>query len=175
MDPGYPVVCDCGYTHRVSEGSAGALLDCGCGRQVRVPSLRALRRAAGEPVATPEMEIRALLLDGDLPEEPDCLCCGMPTDDVCHAGVVCERSEVVGDTDWKLNLLPLLFGRLVFTRSRQTQDRGHDISFRLPLRICRECVQGLNRRTLVEAMRRVPVYDRLLQSYPHAEITLERR
>jgi hypothetical protein len=174
MDTGYPVHCACGCTHRVSAGAAGTLIACGCGRQLQVPTLRALRAAAGEPVASPEIEIRARLQDGQLPEERECVCCGVATDDVRHVGVVCERSEVSSKTDWNLRLLPLLAGWLVFTRSREVRERGRDISFQLPLRVCDLCARRLRGRRLVEAMRRVPAYTRLFEKYPHAEVTLER-
>ena len=173
MDTPYAVTCDCGRTHRVSAGAAGMLLACDCGRQVQVPTLRALRREAGEPVASPEMEIRALLREGTLPQERECLSCGTPTADVGHAEVICERSEV-SDTGWKWRLLPLLFGYLVFTRSGEARERGRDLAFRLPLRLCRDCAGRLRGAALVEVLRRVPVYARLIDKYPDADISLDR-
>jgi hypothetical protein len=181
MDMGYPVTCACGCTHRVSAGAAGTLIACGCGRQVQVPSLRTLRAAAGEPVASPEMEIRARLQDGQLPEERECVCCGVATDDVSHARVVCERSEVsdtrLGDMEsFAIKLISLLLVPIgfFFSRRGEARERGRDISFRLPLRVCDLCARRLRGRRLVEAMRRVPAYTRLFEKYPHAEVMLER-
>src|SRR5262245_46347037 len=92
VESGYLVTCECGQAHRVSAGAAGTIFACNCGRQVEAPSLYALRRSAGEPTVSAELEIRALLQDGRLPEESMCLRCGTETADVGYALVVCERS-----------------------------------------------------------------------------------
>jgi len=173
MESGYLVTCECGQAHNVTAGAAGTHVACGCGRQVAVPSLQALRRSAGEPTVSAELEIRALLQDDRLPEEPTCLRCGAETADVGHALVVCERPEVQG-TEWRFRLPPLLLGWLVWTRSGQAQERGRHVSFRLPLRLCRGCAARLWRSEVVELLRRVPVYGRLLEKYPHADVRLER-
>jgi hypothetical protein len=121
-----------------------------------------------------ELEIRALLQDGLLPEERECLRCGIVTPDVCRVLVVCERVEVQQPTGWSFQPLWLLLGWVVFSRPREGRERGRDVSFRLPLRVCRECAGQLRRSTLVEVLRQVPVYARLLDKYPHAEVQLER-
>jgi hypothetical protein len=119
------------------------------------------------------MEIRALLRDGSLPEELECLRCRTVTTDVCHAEVICERSEV-SQPGWKFRPFALLFGWLVFTWSGEARERGRDIGFRLPLRLCRECAGRLHGPTLAQVLRCVPVYARLLDKYTDADISLDR-
>jgi hypothetical protein len=171
----YPVTCACGRTHRVSSGAAGTRLVCGCGRQVEVPSLHALRTQAGELTVSVELLLGALLRDGHFPEEKDCLRCGIPTTDICYALVVCERPEVRSKYDWSLSLVGLLFGHLVFSRRGEDRERGRNVSFRLPLRVCSDCTSRLRHPALVEAMRQVPLYGQLLEKYPQAEVSLERK
>ncbi len=43
------VHCECGAPARVSEGSAGAKIPCGCGRTITVPPLHVLRAELGQP------------------------------------------------------------------------------------------------------------------------------
>jgi len=42
----YHVRCDCGLQVTVSEGSAGAVVECGCGQSIQVPSRRELQALA---------------------------------------------------------------------------------------------------------------------------------
>ncbi len=163
----YPVVCDCGRTHPVPGTSAGCDLTCGCGRTFAVPPLQQLRAAAGESPLSADLMIQALLLDGALPEEKDCVACELPTADTGFVDVNCERPEVQRRTTWGFNPVPLLFGWLSFTRTTAVREVGRDVRFTLPLRVCRECGGGANPRDL---LRRVPLYRRLLEKYTAATV-----
>jgi hypothetical protein len=152
----YTVACECGRTQSVSASEAGARRSCPCGREIIVPSLRALRQAAGEPVTeTPELLIKEMLRDGSVPDGDECVECSVRTDDICYVRTQCETMEVRGrgQTDPLLVVLGgLLFGWLFvrFLRSREDEPRhiGRDVSFRLPLRALR---RALARQSLDES------------------------
>lgn len=166
MGTQYPVKCDCGRIHHVSAGEAGIRLSCECRRTIEVPDLRTLRLSAGEPTASPELVIEALLRDGEVPGEGECVCCGVPTEEISFISVECERPEQKAG-GWKISLIALLFGRLFF-ESTQMSDRGRNIAYRLPIPMCRVCAKGLSRSAIPAALRKIDVYRQLLDKYPHA-------
>ena len=175
MGTQYPVKCDCGRTHHVSAGEAGIRLACECRRTIAVPDLRTLRLSAGEPTASPELVIEALLRDGEVPGEGECVCCAMPTEEVSYVFVVCERPESKAG-GWKINPLAFLFAHFFFVfrhfvfESTESIDRGRNIAYRLPIPMCRLCARGLSRSGIATALRKIDVYNQLLDKYPHASI-----
>ena len=174
METEYSVTCGCGRIHQVSGGAAGSVLSCACGNQLEVPSLAVLRRSAGEPVVSPEIEIRFLLQSKELPQEHNCLRCWAETTEISQVLVECERAEVSLSGEWNFSWLAFLFlGHLAFWRSTETKERGRNISFCLPLRLCRDCARQLGRSALIKVMCQVPVYARLLEKYPHAKVSLD--
>jgi hypothetical protein len=55
----------------------------------------------------------------------------------------------------------------------QTTEHGKDRTYDLPLRICADCRQQLtNELEIKDAMWEVPAYQRLLEKYPDAKVTL---
>jgi hypothetical protein len=168
----YPVVCECGRKQWVPAGAAGRRLPCPCGREVAVPALHILRRDAGEMAVSPELMIEALLRENGLPEGPDCVVCSAATDEVRYVWADCEK-PTIKKPGWTINPLMLLFGWWVFYRSGETRVLGRDITYRLPLRVCRVCADGLRGSGVKDILCRVPLYERLLQKYPKAKLTLE--
>ena len=171
----YQILCGCGQTHQVSGGDAGSRLPCKCGGRVEVPDLRTLRVSAGEPTASPELVIEALLQDGFVPGDGECVCCEMPTENICHVRVECERSE--SDSEgWKiiyvLRLLhPLAFLASMFhDRRTEREVEGRNVNYRLPVPMCRECARSLSRSGVPNALRKIDVYGQLLDKYPHASV-----
>jgi hypothetical protein len=56
------VLCECGAAIVVSEGAAGTMQTCSCGRTVEIPSVRRKQRASARPSATrfrPQMGLAA--------------------------------------------------------------------------------------------------------------------
>jgi hypothetical protein len=177
----YRVNCSCGDSVSVSETEAGSQVKWWCGRVVEVPSLRELRRQAGEPGPTvsPEMAIEALLLSGSLPEEEQCILCGVPTDGCVYCRTECERAYVrrSGSPTWARALAFLTFGLLgyvvVSATPRLEQEWGKDRIFSLPLRVCKGCRGRLtSTKAVKDAMCRVPLYRQLLKKFPGTKVSL---
>src|SRR5262245_57082537 len=139
----FRVDCPCGKHVEVSEGSAGAVVECSCGRPVKVPCLAELRRMSGLATqqAHPVLLLRGLLAAGKLPPGRACAGCGADTDGNVEVSVECEKAHVreVGGTPlWAVLLAGLLFPPLLLVwailRSRpQLEEYGEDVSLTLPL------------------------------------------
>ncbi len=175
----YPVVCDCGKTHQVTSGAAGSTLACVCGRMVEVPSLTALKASVGGEGLAPEMEIEGLLLARKLPLEPDCALCHRLTEDKFHCQVRCEAPTLKPPMSFWQYALALAFIPFVGVKALLTAAllrdtgvlTGRDVSFRLPVRICGACMAELESWEVVtNAIRRTPVYARLLDKYPNSRL-----
>jgi hypothetical protein len=166
----YSVTCECGLTQQVTGADAGSELPCQCGRTIAVPSLQRLRVSTGEPPVSAEVMLERLLLTKRLPEETHCLCCDTPTTDTACVTVACERPEV-REPGWSLNPLALLFGWICLTRSYDSGEVGRDVSFRLPVRLCRGCGASLSPINVRDTLRKVTVYRQLLEKYPDAAIS----
>ena len=180
----YQLACECGNSVQVEETAAGATTACLCGRSVVVPSLRELRRLAGvaQPSVSPVLEIEAQLLAGTLPQEKNCVVCGEATDGCIHCWAECEKAyvEAVRPSPWAylLGFATLgFFGAAAVAVARtKTSDAkvwGEDRNFSLPLRVCSKCGPGLADAEKMEvALRRVPLYRRLLAKFPEAKLTM---
>ena len=178
MSQTYPVVCECGKEHAVTGGQAGSSFPCACGRTVEVPSLCTLKRSVGQSSVSADLEIEHRLADGSLPMEDRCVLCGTATDYEMPIRVECERSEVRSSIKWWYWLfLPMglwfLIVMLIAALTKREQKLGRDVTFRLPVRVCDECEPGVRTVDAArEALRRSPLYARLLDKYPHAAIFL---
>src|SRR5262245_57451312 len=147
----YRVACECGDSVSVTETAAGAKVPCRCGRTVVVPSLRELRRQAGEPEESlpPELVVETLLLAGKLPEEDHCVLCGSPTQGTAFCRTECERAVVKpvrasGESQFHTILIFGLLGWLISRFSiRGYKESGKDRIYTLPLRVCGFCQEGL--------------------------------
>ncbi|OWK41707.1 hypothetical protein [Fimbriiglobus ruber] len=172
----YPVACECGATLLVSGGAAGTQIPCQCGRTVDVPTLGCLKSSVGEAAISPDFELEHLISSGDLPLESRCVVCELDTTHEREFAIVCERPEEKGSVPfWQQLLLiwisPIIFLMHMTMTSRRIETHGRDVAFRLPVRVCEECVGTLNATSAIRnALEVTPVYARLLKKYPHARI-----
>jgi hypothetical protein len=173
--------CPCGAGVRVSEAAAGTTAHCVCGRPVQVPSFRELRQLSGQPAPAPPPErvVEAMLLAGQLPQEYVCVLCGTWTDHTVSYRTTCERAVVIAGTRTWWEIIPAVaaFGwigaMLLKADRRPDREVGSDKIYTLPLRVCPDCAAQLTTENAVRnALARVPVYRRLLQKYPDADIEL---
>jgi hypothetical protein len=173
----YPVECTCGKTQQIPATMAGGKVACECGLQVAIPSLSALKARAGELAMSAEVQIESLLQQGKLPSDTKCLTCGVTTNAVCYCWTTCERAKVDQPTGWDLSpwgFVSILFGFITFRKVTRERVEGRDLRFRLPLRICPNCRAELNDpRRLKETLLEVPLYARLLEKYPDADVSLD--
>jgi hypothetical protein len=112
--------------------------------------------------------IEAVLQDGHVPGGEECVCCGVPTDAVCHVRVECERAESKAG-GWRINPIAFLAG-MFLAEATESIDRGRSVRYRLPVRMCARCGRGLARSGVPAALRKVEVYGQLLDKYPHASV-----
>lgn len=174
----YPVQCECGKTHSVTAGAAGSKLACSCGKAVEVPTLGELKGSIGQSALSPEVEIEALLLSKKLPLESDCAICHRQTDDNFYCQVRCEAPTAAKPAMswWQTVLITLLhpmnlLAAAVMMRRDVGEPIGRDVSFRLPVRMCAACMAEVESWDVVkQAIRRTPVYDRLLDKYPGSRL-----
>jgi hypothetical protein len=167
------VDCPCGKRVSVSERSAGALVSCPCGRDVRVPALHELRAGIGLPPypLSPELEIEHLLGRGGFPHSGPCARCGSETDDLVHVVVQYGERTEAGPTVANRLVAFLLAGLLGILLVRRKGPRTFDKEYDLPLHLCPACqsrVRGT--RAIRDCLRKVPLYDRLLEKHPYAEL-----
>jgi hypothetical protein len=174
----YTVTCECGRPMAVTAAEAGATRACPCGRSVSVPSLRALKRSAGEAaVVSPELVLKAMVQQGRMPDGDDCVECYSRTDHLAHVRVECEKRIVRRESrdDMSLGLSVLLFGWLAalpwFRRTNEVRSYGRDLTFVLPIRLCERCARDLRGPALARAVRRVEDYSRLLDQFPQATVS----
>src|SRR5262245_825581 len=170
---GYEIRCDCGRAISVAEGDAGSRISCACGLTVQVPSLNQLRASAGEERLAPDFVVEQLLYAGRLPSGEHCVWCGVVTDGRIHCQTECERETVreQASPGWFAGL-GVLTG-LPFLWNRKETRRGRDLILTLPLRVCPSCQPALTGAdTAKEAMRRDPLYRRLLEKFPKAKVSV---
>jgi hypothetical protein len=182
--------CECGNRVAVTEGSAGATVDCACGRTIKVPSLSQLRKLHGlAPVylLNPVREIESLREAGELPPGNECVGCGVPASDIVSLFAECERAwanRPQGIGGWITFLFqPWLFRWLRGGRVNPTWEGGsfgQNLTLPVPLRVCPDCrpkvekaARAWDQTGIKEFLRDVEVYERLLDRYPDARITTE--
>lgn len=169
----FQVPCQCGHRMIVTEGSAGAVLRCSCGRTVSIPSLKDLRLQVGlAPYdLSPELVLDQLLIDGELPPDRTCIQCGLQTEDVIFVIVECEKAIRKGGFSWSAFILSFLFLPIKILRWEQEVQYGQDKVYTLPLAFCENCRKEVRRpKNIKQCMRQVQIYDRLLEKFPDATI-----
>jgi hypothetical protein len=142
----FNIRCECGGQLLISEGAAGARVPCDCGRTVIIPSLDELRKQAGVPAPDPHpvLVIEDMLAHGELPTSPTCVYCDRVTSDTLILTAECEKTVSTGP-----NLIMWLFAVwvlgifAVLLRQRDECVVGRDLSFHLPVRLCRPCQRKL--------------------------------
>jgi hypothetical protein len=91
----FRVDCPCGDHVMVSEGAAGCVLTCSCGKPIQIPSSIQLRLNAGlSPIVPPEEIVEAMLIRGEVPGHETCAGCGCATSKIIRVTVECERAFV---------------------------------------------------------------------------------
>jgi hypothetical protein len=176
----FRVGCPCGLAVTVTEAKADGEVKCTCGRAVRVPPLTDLRVRAGLPRyhISPELLIEHLLGSGELPPDKYCLDCYRLTDRVTFVTVECERLWLEKRTNVfvyaaLLLVKPLLAVALLRKENRDhPQEYGRDKIYRLPLPVCEKCRAKLRPRRAKKWLRRVAVYEQLLDKFPNAVVKL---
>jgi len=115
-----------------------------------------------------------LLKDGKLPQERDCVGCGMPTGHVRYAHVNCEKPKT-RKPGWSLDLNPiaLLFGFITWRRADgDVRVIGKDLAYNLPVRVCEDCAARLSDRKMVGFLKSIPLYALLLAKFPAAMVSV---
>ncbi len=172
----YPVACECGKVHHCPSGYAGSRFRCHCGKAVEVPSLSQLKVASGEAVLSPEVEISALMSVNGLPLEPDCALCGCRTQDSLLLLATCEmpvQQDSIGPAISMISLiLAPVTGVVLLPGADQSAGGGNLIQVHLPLRMCQPCASDVESWDVIrQAMKRTPVYHRLLRKYPECRLS----
>jgi len=144
----FRVACTCGGYVTVSEGAAGAYIDCACGRAVKIPDLARLRERNGLPAhnVSARFIIEDMLHHHELPTMRVCAHCHGGTEDRVEVTAECEKSWG-GDPGWLASFFAVWFmgvwALLVFQRDRR--ERGDILILHLPVRMCRTCRRKLPR------------------------------
>lgn len=175
--------CECGYSLPISAASAGTLVPCRCGRQVKIPKLSELRRLSGQPVDSLvgiADRLRTMYLDKQLPPDRHCIHCQVKTDATLECWVECERARASSAGAWEN-----IFGALLLVLSpvkglmyhavrngSEVEAIGNDLVVRTPLAVCGNCLPAMNRKPMHirDLLRSVPLYGELLEAYPGANV-----
>jgi hypothetical protein len=140
----FRVPCECGGYVTVSEGAAGAHVNCSCGRIIDVPSLSELRERAGLPAhhVTAKVIIENMLANGELPTMPACVRCKSATDDTFTVTVECEKAwgRDPGPI-WPIVWLFAWWGVVLI--QREGKEYGSNLMLHLPIRMCGSCRRRL--------------------------------
>jgi len=177
----YKVRCGCTQMHFVTAGDAGSSLRCACGRTVEVLPLHLLRTAGGESAIPLLVQVRSLILNGQLPGTRHCARCHQPTNGMMRVGIACEPTPGESESHSEPAvgcLLGLIFGSVssgavTGAISHIAQEESPDVSLVVPLPVCDSCRSGLvDQAALRQALRHVPEYAALLDQYPNARIIL---
>jgi hypothetical protein len=167
----YEVRCECGKAHAVGTTDAGSSLHCPCGRDVEVPALHVLRASAGEFGVAPDLLLQGMILKKQLPDTDRCAACGEPTDGEVVAVVNCETAVEKTEKATPSGCMPIGFGFIVFYHPARKKERGRDVWFRVPVRCCPACADGLTHDGLRPLLRQNRVVAGVLDKYPHARVT----
>jgi hypothetical protein len=138
--------------------------------------------AGQSPVPRNSLEtIRKMIQDGELPSGETCPYSSRPADDQISVHVECERSWIRGGNigSGQAMVYWLLFGWIGWLilrgKSRPREEFGRDTSIIVPLRISSDVRSQLLRlrgqKKWKAILRHVPVYAKLLEDYPRAEIS----
>ncbi|MCA9173543.1 MAG: hypothetical protein KDB14_03570 [Planctomycetales bacterium] len=110
-----------------------------------------------------------------LPPDNVCVECGSETSDILQCSVECERPRAKGRGYWSTVVLGMLapFWFLISLSHdyKNAEVFGEDLIVQTPLPLCPTCAAAIQprKKDLHNLLRRVPLYDQLLQEYPHAD------
>ena len=181
MSTAFHYTCGCGHVLPIAASSAGTVVPCRCGKQVKIPKLSELKRLSGqrvEPIAGIADYLRTMYLDQQLPPDTHCVCCQVKTIGTLDCWVECERTWCQRDTGpWVIALLfvlsiPLWILARVFTGVRKHEVDGRELVVRTPLPICENCLHTTSRSeaSIRTFLRSVALYRQLLDTYPGARV-----
>ncbi len=166
----------------MAQSQAGASVICDCGKTVPVPLLSALRRAAGESNRTIIEELRFQIANKELPYGNLCPFSGKLADYIVTINVQCERSWTRGgeDPNWLeigFNVAFGWVGALIASRNKTPlQEFGRETVIDLPLKVSAEMrsqvIRMRSQNSLKTALRTVPIYEKLLEQYPDAVVSV---
>ena len=177
--------CECGHQLTFAATSAGTLVPCRCGRQVKIPKLSDLKRLAGQPTEFISIadQLRTMYLDKQLPPDTHCMLCQTKTASTLECWVECERAKVYASgigptvvTALFVNAILPFFGWIYLPPgagvSRDAEAYGNDLVVRTPLSICENCLHRTSRTeaSIRTFLRSVPLYRQLLDTYPGARV-----
>jgi hypothetical protein len=137
----HTIRCECGTDVSVSEGAAGTVVPCSCGRAIPVPSLAELKRQSGLSAVSTALIVEDLLAKQELPTVMTCASCTGASDETVTVTAECEKA-------WsqKPSLIAILyFGAWALLPGllRQEKEYGNNLFLHLRVRICRTCRQRL--------------------------------
>jgi hypothetical protein len=170
------VECSCGQILAVRVAQAGTTMLCGCGAQVKVPSLSKLRERGGQNAyeASTIDVIHGMLRRGELPIGDRCAVSGDPTADVVDLCVEAERTYRDRDSRfyaWLGFLVSPILLLGLFQKPRP--DVGRETIVPTPLRVAAAYhprVRRSGQKALKRWLRSVPIYATLLEEYPQATV-----
>ncbi len=184
--PDFSVTCECGATKVVAASDAGSSLNCRCGRTVHVPRLSELRRAKGLDGGESNVRdtIARMIREGSLPWGVCFAATAMPTSDVMHFDVQCERSYRKGGGLHKLGIarlvlsvfacLPVAIFLWLFARDllrTPVEEVGRDTVITVPLHVSntsQDEVRRWSQNRLKKLLCSVPIYEHLMTDNPDA-------
>ena len=174
----FSITCPCGAQLRMTSADAGGLKPCSCGTSNSVPSLSELRLQAGQRRYAYSIaeKLRYMHANSELPLHDTCVFCGLPTEDVAHCSVECERPHTNGRGFWGTVLLGMFLPFWLFASiNREYMNPevvGRELTVNTPVPVCPDCSKGHRKelRNLAELLRRVPLYKQLLEEYPKAHV-----
>lgn len=181
----FTIDCTCGKQLHVGTADAGGTKRCRCGTTNAVPALSELRRRAGQQSYDVNIadKLRHMFADGKLPPDNFCSRCGTETSNVLNCSVECERPHTKSRGFWGTVLLGIsstiflpvwilvwILGALS-REYRNSEVFGQELVVNTPLALCSECAADVKptNNNIGELLRRVPLYDQLLQAYPEAD------
>jgi hypothetical protein len=172
--------CECGYALPIAASSAGAVVPCRCGRQVKIPKLSELKRLSGqqvEPIAGIADYLRTMYLNKELPPDAHCVICQANTSDTLECWVECERTWDRTGKQWGMAMLfvasiPLWVLSRVLGGARKHEVDGRELVVRTPLPICENCLHTTPRSeaNIRQLLLGVDIYRQLLERYPVARV-----
>lgn len=154
----FKVSCNCGKSFSVSGGSAGAQLTCGCGRIVTVPSLAALRIAAGLSAIprNPVEIVQSMIAEGTLPPA-QCICCLARGDEEIPFIAICEQewrqSSRQHYLEWLLVSLVVPAAHLFMRLDANNEVLGREVAVAMPIRLCPACLDRLPNGRMARVVR----------------------
>lgn len=176
----FTIDCACGQKLCVGTADAGGSKRCHCGAINAVPSLSELRRRAGQQGYEVSIadKLRYMFAEGELPPDNACVQCGAETSSVLPCLVECERPHTKGRGFWGTVLFGLfapvwILGALN-REYKNPEVFGQELIVNTPLPLCSGCTAEVQRRkhNLSDLLCCVPLYERLLQAYPDANVAV---